>query len=573
MGSGSSGGERSPLIGVLLDHIESDYHVELIESAVRVATRRGARTLILPGGALNKEGVPGRSRGFLYSYLKAADIDGLLLMGGSLSNYSGAEGFERFSRTLPSIPTVVIGLDSATAMTVAVNNHDGVSQIVDHLVDTHGRRKLAYIDGPAESSEASVRRAAYSAAVKRHGLDLGEEYIVPGGLGREQGIDAVVHLLDDLHMKPKDLDAIVAVNDDVALGVLEELARRGISVPSQVAVVGFDDAPNAGAASPPLTTISQRVYEQGATAMGQLLDAINDGTRLSRKELVPQLVKRESCGCHAKLQNTTLHERGVLAEEGEGPRAIEDQQEEIAHNLSRIAQGRLLGGRGWETELVNALITQLLTKTPTFLSNVVRLAHKGGATGIEVCHEVLTELRKEMVRRLPSDSPLIFRAEDLFQEARLALAQASLFREREHHSAQALHLRVITRTCLARAQGAELGELAVALDEQLPMLGIRHYVVSRGRDAELEIIARSGSRGASSTAVSAADLGRDPDLKEEPHVVVLPLSARKRQVGLAVFSYTGADPFLFEQLRDLLGMALSVQAPRRAAVPLKQPSS
>ncbi len=58
--------EASPLIGILLDHIESDYHLELLESAVRVATRRGARTLILPGGALSSQGSPGSARGFLY---------------------------------------------------------------------------------------------------------------------------------------------------------------------------------------------------------------------------------------------------------------------------------------------------------------------------------------------------------------------------------------------------------------------------------------------------------------------------------------------------------------------------
>src|SRR6187551_138843 len=299
-----------PLIAILLDHIESDYHVEIIESAMRVAERRGARTLIVPGGALDKNGHPGRARGFIYKYLGLTKLDGILILGGALSNYSGIDGFEQFYRSLPRVAAVVVGLDTPAVACVAVNNHHGISQVVDHLVQKHQRRKIAYIDGPTGSAESRIRRQAYLDSVKRHRLPVDLRYLVPGGLARENGIDAVVTLFEDRHLDEEQLDAIVCVNDDTAIGVLEELRRRGIKVPQQIAVVGFDDAPHAHTSVPPLTTVSQRVYEQAETAMNRLLDGIKAGAQLSRDEVLPDFVARQSCGCEPKMSNDSSSWRG-----------------------------------------------------------------------------------------------------------------------------------------------------------------------------------------------------------------------------------------------------------------------
>lgn len=560
VGERETAAKSSPLIGILLDHIEADYHVEMLAAALRVASRRGARTLILPGGALNSEGRPGNSRGFLYKTLSASNVSGLLLFGGSLSNYCGVEGFERFAKTLPQVPTVVVGLDSRITVNVAVNNQHGISKLVDHLVNDHGRRRIAFIAGPKESSEAQIRKQAYLDAVALHQLGLGSRYVVPGGLGREQGIDAVVHLLEDRRMTRETLDAIVAVNDDVALGVLDELQRRGVKVPTDIAVVGFDDAPNAHAASPPLTTVSQRVWEQGSTAMTSLLDCITTGRELATEELLPDLILRTSCGCEMSMQNDARNRRAHRADVTLAGRTLEAQAKEISREVLKVARGRVLSGDGWERELVVALCEDLQNPPQRFVSTFARLAESVGDMGIDACHDALTELRLQILERLPESDRRIPLAEDLFQEARLALSNVSLFAEREHHAAQALHLRVIARACLDRAHGSDLSELAVTLDEQLPLFGLRNFVISRGSGETLTVIARSEKNLGADSTTTTEDWGRDRALKKERHVVVLPLSASKRQVGLAALSYEGADPFLFEQLRDLLGMALGIDA-------------
>lgn len=547
-------------IAILLDQIESAYHVQMLEAAMRAAQRRGVRVVVLPGGALTTSGTPGRSRGFLYDFLRQADVQALFVMGGTLSNDSGMEAFDRWLRTLPKIPKVVVGLESPSAPSVAVDNRRGVEALVDHLVEKHGRRHIAFLRGPHESFESEIRLKAYLAATERHGLGLGDSYVVPAGLGREQGIDAVTHLIEDRRLTAATLDAIVAVNDEVALGVLEELKRRNISVPGQISVVGFDDAPAAHAASPPLTTVTQRVFEQGGAAMTHLIDAVLAEKPLASKTVRPELVFRESCGCHAVMASDT---RGtpVRAVRGPAEAALLEHMDEIVVSLNHTAQGRLRATNGWEQRLVESTIEHLRSGRVRLVRDIKDLARRSGQTGVEVCHEVVTDLRRAAVRCATSDAEARFRLEDLFQECRLALATVASFVESENQTVEALHLRSIMRTCLDRAQGVGLPELAVSLEEQLPLLEIRDFVISRGNEDVLEVIARRGRRTgpAGPATVTAAALGMDERLAEEEAVVVMPLSSGGHQVGLAAMGWAKADPYTYEKLRDLLGMALGLE--------------
>jgi len=553
-----SGGIR---VAILLDHIESAYQVQMLESAVRAAHRRGARVVILPGGALTASGTPGRSRGFLYDFLRTADVHALLVMGGTLSNYCGAPAFDRWLRTLPRIPKVVVGLESPSAPSVAVDNKRGIEALVDHLVEKHGRRHIAFVKGPEDSQESEIRHAAYLSAIERHGLGLGDTYAVPGGLAREQGIDAVTHLLEDRRLTAATLDAIVAVNDEVALGVVEELGRRKIAVPGQVSVVGFDDTPAAHAASPPLTTVSQRVYEQGGAAMSHLIDAVISERPLANKTVKPEIVFRESCGCHSVMLSDTRLDDIPNSGPERAEVVLRERIDEIVVRLNQTAQGRLRGGNAWEQRLVESTIDHLKSGRLHLVRDLEELARRSGQTGIEVCHEILTELRRLATRCARTDLEGRLRLEDLFQECRIGLANVSSFMERENQMLESVHLRTVMRACLERAHGAGLPELAVTLEEQLPLLELRMFVISRGNEDVLEVVARRGRRGAPSGSanVTTGALGMDDRLAEEEAVVVLPLSADGHQVGLAAMAWGKADPYVYEKLRDLLGMALGVE--------------
>src|SRR6186713_2251913 len=230
-----------PRIAVLLDHIESDYHVEVLTGVLRTSRSR-ARVLVVPGGWLSRSDAEPLARNFVYDELSHAEIDGVLTLAGSLSNYAGLPRLREWLKRFDHVPVVTVGIDVPHVPSVWVDNAIGVHALVNHLVTVHGKRRIAFVRGPAESAEGEARRNGYRRALDEHGIAEDERLVVPGGFGREEGSAAVATLFDERRFTPATLDAIVAVNDDSALGALEELTRRGIAVPQAISVAGFDDA-------------------------------------------------------------------------------------------------------------------------------------------------------------------------------------------------------------------------------------------------------------------------------------------------------------------------------------------
>src|SRR5664279_6460995 len=107
----------SPRVGVLLDHIESDYHTEMLVGVVQAAHQRRARTLIIPGGALTKPGDPPVARNFIYDLIAGAKLDGLLVLAGSLGNYCGMDHVRSWLPRMEHIPLVAVSYTHLTLPT------------------------------------------------------------------------------------------------------------------------------------------------------------------------------------------------------------------------------------------------------------------------------------------------------------------------------------------------------------------------------------------------------------------------------------------------------------------------
>src|SRR5688572_25850101 len=154
-----------PRIAVLLDHIESDYHVEVL-SGVLGAARARATVLVVPGGWLSQSDAQPIARNFIYDLLPSARIDGVLALAGSLSNYAGLARLRDWMRRLAGLPIVTLGIDVPEMASVWVDNGVGLHAVVSHLITVHERRRIAFICGPVASPEAEVRRLAYRRALR-----------------------------------------------------------------------------------------------------------------------------------------------------------------------------------------------------------------------------------------------------------------------------------------------------------------------------------------------------------------------------------------------------------------------
>jgi LacI family transcriptional regulator len=185
----------------------------------------------------------------------------------------------------------VIGRHSIGADAVLPDNIGGGRSIAGHLL-AKGHRKIAIASGWQGLTTVVDRLTGIDQALQDVGLTLAELPIVETVFTREGGRHAAQTILAE----NPDITAILALSDDMAIGVLSTLRSRGIPVPAQVSVVGFDDVSIAQDVSPGLTTIQLPLAQMGADAVRLVLKQRSDPTRPRRKTAEHRLVVRDSTG-------------------------------------------------------------------------------------------------------------------------------------------------------------------------------------------------------------------------------------------------------------------------------------
>jgi DNA-binding LacI/PurR family transcriptional regulator len=555
---------RQPRIVLLVDHLESDYPAQIVTGVLRAARLARARTWIVPGGWLARSPEEPFVRNFIYERVAAADVDGFVLSAGSLSNFCGLQRFRDWLAAFTKVPCVALGLDAGTVPSVFVNNESGLHAAVSHLIKQHGRRKIAFVGGPAASTEAAARLRGYRRALSEHDISSDENLIREGALGRESGMAATIELFDRRRLQNV-LDAIVAVNDAVALGAMDELNRRGINVPGAMSVVGFDDSPGARAANPPLTTVNQQVEGQAYKATCVLLEAIESGSQAKSVELQSEAVIRSSCGCPLGFQNDSTAVSPVKVMLARTCRmALIERRAAITAELSRAAAGRMAGVSGWEARLLDSVVQDLATPGGLgFVREFELLARKHVAMGrnIFICHDLLSALRLQAIGCVSVEPSARPRLEDLFQEARLTLSRIGSDAERDRQESVALRFRILSKACSELLGSAKLSELAALLEEHLPALGIPAFSLSflRGAPgrAALSIVARrvTGIWHGGGQSRSTTGLGLDPGLEQEETLVLEPLDFNGVPLGIAALSWGAQESVHYEILREMLSIA------------------
>lgn len=177
-------------------------------------------------------------------------------------------------------------LDEATHM-VASNDREMVEGVVDYLVE-QGHRRIAIIQGPEGFRSASERREGFLVAMKRHGLSVPPGYMAQGTYRFESGKVAAERLLDQ---DPRPT-AIFCSNDEMAAGAFHATRQRGIAIPADISIVGFDDSPIAAHIWPPMTTVGWPIREMAKAAALKLIDPSSE--EAGKAKFLARLVHRES---------------------------------------------------------------------------------------------------------------------------------------------------------------------------------------------------------------------------------------------------------------------------------------
>jgi DNA-binding LacI/PurR family transcriptional regulator len=174
---------------------------------------------------------------------------------------------------------------------VCCDNTAGGELAVRHLLDL-GRRSIAYVGGASDHwPEFQLRHAGYEQALRSAGLEPDPRLRVEAQSNEAEGYEAALRLIDS----GAPFDAVFAASDRIAIGVIGALHDRGVAVPGDVSVVGFDDIGSAAHFNPPLTTVQQDTQRAGEMLVENLLQLIS-GASVDSVLIEPRLVVRTSCG-------------------------------------------------------------------------------------------------------------------------------------------------------------------------------------------------------------------------------------------------------------------------------------
>lgn len=275
--------KRSFLLGLVYDNPNALYISDIQKGILSVCRQAGYELIMHPSDmlspSLNSE---------IGQFVSRAQVDGLIL----LSPISQIDSLAKRLKK-DNVPYVRISPKKVDAQSRVVISNDrrGAQLMTEYLVSL-GHRNIGFISGPASNLSAQQKLEGFLETMREHGLPVRKGLITEGDNTFDSGVQAGEMLLQ----RKNPPTAIFASNDDMALGVMKTASLKGIAVPDQLSVAGFDDSAIATVVWPDLTTVRQPAEHMGAIAAGKVLaQLIKNGKRQDRPaEIEHELVARGS---------------------------------------------------------------------------------------------------------------------------------------------------------------------------------------------------------------------------------------------------------------------------------------
>lgn len=277
---------KTRVVGLLLNNLHNDFFVPLLNGIESVIRQKGYNLIIATYHASSRE--------YTQPPIGPHNTDGLLVFSDCLTDDDLA------SLTASGFPMVLVHRTPPPTLSipsVTVENVESTRQLVDHLINVHGRRRILFLRGPIHQDDSIRRELGYKNALDANGIPFDETLVFNGDFER----DIAYQVMDDFLGSDRRVafDAVFTGDDDAAIGVLKALHRHGLRVPEDVSVIGFDDLGFAPFLNPPLTTVRAPTEKVGQIATARLFDLLENGPANEVVVLPTEIIFRRSCGCQS----------------------------------------------------------------------------------------------------------------------------------------------------------------------------------------------------------------------------------------------------------------------------------
>ncbi|MBR4628007.1 MAG: substrate-binding domain-containing protein [Ruminococcus sp.] len=305
--------DRKKYIGIIMGRIYKKNNRLLLSGILEQMRHLGYSAFIF---TLNEECYNDKVRfgeRNLFSALSPEQLDGLIFAPYTFSSEYFYEYIEGCLRENFRKPIVRIGAEEESGLSVWYDDRAEITEITLHLIYGHGCRKLLCLTGPDGTRVAHNRAEGFADALRSAGLSAGEDDIIYGDFW----IWSAQELAEDIASgRRKAPDGVVCCNDTMAVALCDALAERGISVPEDIIVTGYDGFNESRLHVPAVTTYQTSQETLGRRAMCRLFEAMTGRTSEPLCTERGVLLRRESCGCNSNSETISAKDLGIIADEG-----------------------------------------------------------------------------------------------------------------------------------------------------------------------------------------------------------------------------------------------------------------
>ncbi|MBN1698294.1 MAG: substrate-binding domain-containing protein [Spirochaetales bacterium] len=559
-------------IGFFVTKLDYEYQKEIWRGICDEAVCRDIDIICFPGEIIQSKYRFESQANVIYQLAGRENVDGIIILASTIGQCITKDELYHFIRSYQALPVVSIGLTFENVPSVIAENKTGLFSLIEHLITGHRCRKFAFISGPRGHQEAEERFNVFRDVLANHGIPFDDRQYIQGDFLEDSGKQAVDTLMNTLK---GNVDAIVAANDSMAIGVLEALQARGISVPKDIIVTGYDNIRESQNYTPPLTTVNQPIYTLGQKAL-QLIAGIVGNEKTPPNIVLPShAVIRQSCGCFSHIAkqvfiNDTATSGVSFSEDFLSYK--DDIIEECSDILNKNPMSHLTDDQF--KEQVRGLIVSFYNdmKNPNseaLLSMLNTILHDSVIKGIEVTywHEIISLIRKYVLRFNLSREALI-KAENICEQARVLIGDTS-----RRYQAY-IRIQLVKRTDRLREVGNtlisnfDLDKLSDVLVTSLSALQIRQCYLALYRHeskvpdtARLFLAYKSGKplviKGKNRSYKSRTIL--PPGLSYNEHrctMILEPLYFQYDQFGFLFCEMFPDEPVIFDTLRQQISITL-----------------
>ena len=281
-----------PVIGLLTASLVEPWAIRQWEGVAEAARDFDIDLVSYIGGVLKSVRFDEQAN-VLYDLVAAGRLDGLIVWSTAIGWYIKRTEFSEFLSRFDGTPVVSMEMRVPGVCSLAMDDYGGMRAVVDHLIEEHGRRRIAFIRGPRTHDGFEERYRAYRDSLEAHSFPL-DENLVAFTTNELNGTEAMRAILREGHPV---FDAVVGTNDMFAIEAMSVLSEQGLRIPDDVAVAGFDNMSESQATPVPLTSADPPFPAMGRRAIEIVIDLL-EGKSAPEVEVMPiGLVKRRSCGC------------------------------------------------------------------------------------------------------------------------------------------------------------------------------------------------------------------------------------------------------------------------------------